>query len=152
MSSAFLHKQVSLGKAKKRAYAAFSIYLRTLWTLAGFVPCYTCDKHVFLKGTRPGERVMVGHWVEGHSAITYINEDYVRPQCFRCNMMMGGNQGEFRDRIRKEIGDAKTDELLALAKTSVKYTATDYLQKEAFYKEKLSLLTNNQPCAIVYRL
>ena len=141
MSSAFLRKQVTVSKAKKRAWAAFSIYLRTLWTLPGYVECYTCGKHCTLKGT-PGQRIMVGHWVEGHSAITYINEQFVRPQCFRCNMMMGGNQGEFRDRIRKELG-AKTDELLALSKTSVKITAPEYLQKEAYYKEKLSLLTDN---------
>lgn len=144
MSSAFLHKQVSVGKAKKRAYLAFSIYLRTLWTLSGYVPCYTCDKHCVLKGTA-GERVTVGHWVEGHTAITYINELFVRPQCFRCNMMMGGNQGEFRDRIRRELGDAKVDELLALSKTSPnpKYTATYYLEQEAYYKVQLDKLQLN---------
>ena len=137
MSGAFLHKQISKSKAKKRAYKSFSEYLRTKWTLQGFVPCYTCDKHVVLKGTRPGERVMVGHWVEGHSAKTYINEDYVRPQCFRCNMMLGGNQGEFRDRIRKELGNEVIDKLLLESKQTLEISAQEYLNLEAYYKVKL---------------
>jgi len=140
MSGAFLHKQVSVSKAKKRAWNAFSISLRTAWTLSGYVECFTCGKHCSLTG-KPGERIMVGHWVEGHSAITYINQDYVRPQCFRCNMMLGGNQGEFRDRIRKELGDKEVDRLLALSKTTLKITAPEYLQKEAYYKEVLKIST-----------
>lgn len=142
MSSFFLNKQISKTKAKKRAYAAFSIYHRTLWTLKGFVPCYTCDKHVVLKG-KPGARVMVGHWVEGHTDATYVNEAYVRPQCFVCNIMMGGNQGEFRDRIRKELGNEAVDILLARSKMSVKYSASEYIQKEQYYKEKLKLISKN---------
>lgn len=119
------------------------MYLRTLWTLPGFVTCYTCDKHLVLKASRPGLRVTVGHWVEGHTNATYINEKYVRPQCYYCNMMLGGNQGEFRDRIRKELGDAVVDQLLFESKQKVDISVSEYLQKEAYYKEKLKLLTNN---------
>lgn len=141
MSSAFLHKQVTKTKAKKRAYAAFSTYLRTLWTLKGYVPCFTCGKHTVLKSPRPGDRVMVGHWVEGHRDTTYVNEDYVRPQCFRCNMMLGGNQGEFRDAVRKELGNKTVDQLLIDAKQPLDIPAKDYLQLESFYKQKLKDLT-----------
>lgn len=58
-------------------------------------------------------------------------------------MMLGGNQGEFRDRIRKELGDAVVDQLLIDAKKEVEISASEYLQKESYYKEKLKLLTNN---------
>lgn len=140
MSSAYFAKAVTKTQAKKRAYAAFSIYLRTLWTRAGFVPCYTCGAHCFLTG-RPGIRVTVGHWYEGHADVTYVNEVYVRPQCYRCNMMLGGNQGEFRDRIRAELGNAEVDRLLFEAKNGKPdLTAQDYLQKQAYYKEKLKEL------------
>lgn len=142
MSSEYFAKKVTKTKAKKRAYEAFSIYLRTLWTLPGFVPCYTCGKHLVLKG-RPGERVMVGHWVEGHRTATYINEEYVRPQCYYCNVMLGGMQGTFRDNIRKELGNDKVDQLLIDSKKTVEISASEYMQKAAYYKEKLSLLTNN---------
>lgn len=145
MSSAYFAKSVTKTKAKKRAWDAFSIYMRNLWTNSGKkpVPCFTCGNHCFLK-ERPGKRVTVGHWVEGHGDETYVNEEYVRPQCYRCNMMLGGNQGEFRDRIRAEIGDKKVDALLKAAKQAKpNLTAQDYLQKQAYYKEKLKELTNN---------
>lgn len=144
MSSAYFAKAITKTKAKKQAYEAFSIYMRTLWTQKGFAVCYTCDAHCFLK-ERPGKRVTVGHWYEGHADVTYVNEEYVRPQCYRCNMMMGGNQGEFRDRIRKELGNDVVDRLIFEAKNGTsELTAQDYLQKKAYYKEKLkALLTNS---------
>lgn len=142
MSSEYFAKKITKTKAKKRCYEAFSLYLRTFWTLKGFVPCYTCDRNLVLKG-KPGERVMVGHWVEGHRTATYINEQYVRPQCYYCNVMMGGMQGEFRDRIRKELGDEVVDKLLIDAKKTVEISAADYVQMASYYKEKLRLLTSN---------
>lgn len=59
--------------------------------------------------------------------------------------MLGGNQGEFRDRIRKELGNKEVDRLIFEAKNGEpNLTAQDYLQKKAYYKEKLKeLLTNN---------
>jgi hypothetical protein len=141
MSSAFLHKQVTVSKAKKRAWEAYSIYRRTLWTLAGFVLCYTCDKHLILKGPA-GQRVTVGHWIEGHGNVSFIDDNYNRPQCFYCNIMIGGNQGEFRDRIRKELGDKKVDELILAAKQTVDRNAQYWLDQAAYYKVKLQELTS----------
>jgi len=142
MSSAYFAKAITKTKAKKQAWEAFSIYMRTLWNKGKvFVPCYTCDAQTFLKAPRPGLRTTVGHWWEGHGDISYVNEVYVRPQCYRCNMMLGGNQGEFRDRIRKELGDAEVDRLIFEAKNAKSdMTAQDYLQKKAYYKEQLALL------------
>lgn len=140
MSSAYFAKAITKTKAKKQAWEAFSIYMRTKWNKPGFVECYTCGAHTFLK-ERPGKRTTVGHWYEGHGDITYVNEVYVRPQCYRCNMMLGGNQGEFRDRIRKELGNKKVDELIFEAKnTKSELTTQDYLQKKMFYKEQLAIL------------
>lgn len=142
MSSVYHNKSVSKSRAKKRAFAAFSLYMRTLWTIHGYCKCYTCDKHLTLK-TAPATRVTTGHWVEGHTDATYVVEEYVRPQCSKCNIFLGGNQGEFRDRIRKELGDKIVDDLLIKSKISLDITPAEYLQKEAYYKEKLSLLTAN---------
>ena len=96
-----------------------------------------------LRGARKGLCITVGHWVEGHANATYIVEAYVRPQCYYCNIMLGGNQGEFRDRIRKELGDAEVDRLLIESKKTVEISVAEYLQLEAFYKEKLKRLTNS---------
>ena len=140
MSSKFMNSQVGKRAAKKRAWVAFSMYMRTFWNQGGSVPCYTCGNETVLKG-RPGVRTMAGHWVEGHSAMTYVNEIYVRPQCYKCNMMMGGNQGEFRDRIRKELGDKEVDRLLVESKKTLDVSVKEWLQKQAYYKEALAKLT-----------
>ena len=87
MSSAYFAKAITKTKAKRQAWEAFSIYMRTLWTQKGFVECYTCGNHCFLK-ERPGKRVTVGHWFEAHHDVTYVNEVYVRPQCYRCKMII----------------------------------------------------------------
>jgi hypothetical protein len=140
MSSAYLNNQIGKKAAKKRAYNAFSIYMRTLWNKEkGFVNCYTCGKKTFLK-ERPGLRTMVGHWFEGHSAVSYINEIYIRPQCYECNMMHGGEQGEFRDRIRKELGNKTVDKLLLEARQTKEISVAEYLQIQAYYKELLARL------------
>ena len=131
-------KKLSKTIVKKRAYRAFQIFLRTLWTKRGYCKCYTCGKKIVFKQTQ------VGHWITGHTNATYINEDFVRPQCVACNIMKGGNLGEFRDKIRKEIGKKNTDELLKYSKEKIEISVNDYLELERFYKEQLENLTNNK--------
>lgn len=127
-------KLPTITNAKKRAYHAFQIYLRTKWTKYGFAQCYTCSRPF------PFEKIQVGHWVTGHTNATYINESYVRPQCWQCNIGDHGNQGEFRDRLRTELGDHEVDKLLRASKIKVIIPVTDYLTLETEYKVKLDLL------------
>lgn len=127
-------KKLTKTAAKKKAYHAFQMYLRTLWTIKGTVPCYTCNKPLTFK------QCQVGHWVTGHSNAVYINEDYVKPQCVGCNIMQGGRQGEFRDRLRKEYGSKIIDDLLLAAKESIKISTEDYQELERYYKESLDKL------------
>jgi len=133
--SGSLHIKPTKTKVKKLAYKAFSLYLRTLWTKKGKCKCYTCDRPLILK------TVQVGHWVEGHTNSTYINEEYVRPQDFYCNIQLGGNQGEFRDRIRKELGTKEVDKLLLEARDTKDITIDDYLELARFYREQYEALT-----------
>lgn len=122
--------KVTKTAAKKRAYKYFQRFLRRLWTLKGTVPCYTCDKPLNYG------LCQVGHWVTGHGNAVYINEEYVRPQCLRDNIMLGGLQGEFRDRLRKELGNEAVDTLLLKAKESVKISVSEYQALEEWYKNE----------------
>lgn len=132
-----LQKELTKPIAKRKAYKAFQLYLRALWTKSGLCNCYTCDKPKSYK------EIQVGHWVEGHSNASYINEYYVRPQCFYCNIQLGGNQGEFRDRMRKELGNERVDELLRESKKTLDIKVSEYLGLESFYKMKLQGLQNS---------
>ncbi len=55
-------------------------------------------------------------------------------------MGRGGMQGEFRDRIRPELGNRVVNKLLLEAKNTVKYTIEDYLKMGELYKSKLEKL------------
>jgi len=121
--------------AKEKAWEAFSIYYRmSNADINGMLKCFTCGK------IHPWKEMHPGHWVEGHNNVTYINPDYIRPQCVSCNIFKKGMQGEFRDRIRKELGDYTTDELLFESRKTKEISLTDYQELERFYKDKVNNL------------
>jgi hypothetical protein len=121
-------KKLRIKTEKKKAWEAFSRYCRTLWTKYGPVKCYTCDRVLTFK------QVMPGHFVQGQSNRVYINGTYVRPQDFYCNIQLSGNQGTFRDRIRKELGNAEVDTLLLEAKIPLKISANEYIGLKGIYE------------------
>lgn len=128
--------KVTKTAAKKKAYKAFQLFLRTLWTQTGQSQCYTCERYYGFKN------IQVGHWVTGHGNATYINEDYVRPQCKGCNIFQNGRQGEFRDKLRKELGDKVVNALLLAAKETPAITVSDYQELEKFYINALKDLVD----------
>jgi hypothetical protein len=128
-------KTITKTQAKKRAWKIFSQYVRLLARdRNGFVACYTCGRKY------PYKKMQTGHWVTGHGNSIYINEDFVRPQCYSCNIMKGGNLGEFRDKIRKELGGHTVDQLLIIARDTKKITVEDYQELERYYKEQVDKL------------
>src|SRR3990167_3949496 len=120
-------KKVTLSKAKLKAWKAFSRYIRIRASEKGLVLCYTCGRKY------EWEKMQTGHWIEGHANAVFINEDYVRPQCLGCNTFHGGRQGEFRDKLRKEIGNKEVDRLIKEAHEIIKLTVEDYLELERWY-------------------
>ena len=120
-------------KVKKKVWKLFSQYIRLLaQDKNGYVECYTCGVK------NPLKKMQAGHWVTGHGNATYINEDYVKPQCYSCNIMRGGNLGEFRDKIRKELGNKIVDQLLIESKLVKDITLVEYLELEKFYKARVA--------------
>lgn len=71
---------------------------------------------------------------------TFIADGLAHHNCYYCNIMIGGNQGEFRDRIRKELGDKVVDQLLIDAKKKIDIEATEYMDMASYYKVKLKEL------------
>lgn len=131
-----MKKKQTISQAKQTAWKYFSLYFRRVEADdKGELQCYTCGVKKYYK------EMQTGHWVTGHSNVTYINLDYVRPQCYQCNVPNHGEQGIFRDKIRQELGDEVVDELLLLAKQPVKMTLSDYQELARFYKESLQSLS-----------
>lgn len=114
---------------KRKAWAQFSLYIRLSHCEQGeLVRCYTCGV------LKPYKEMQAGHWITGHNNMTYINEAYVRPQCYHCNITKGGEQGIFWERMKKEIGEEMFDFYRAEANKTVKLTLQDYTDLYHHYK------------------
>jgi hypothetical protein len=72
--------------------------------------CYTCDKPIE-KSNR-----QVGHFIPNSvgGALLRYKLDNLRPQCYYCNINLGGNGSEFYKRLVAEKGQEYVDKLFAL--------------------------------------
>ena len=81
-------------KAKAKAWRAFSKYVRlrdciaTTGTTEEGV-CYTCGKAF------PIGKLQAGHLVHGRTNNILFDEEYVKAQCFQCNIPRQGEQAKF---------------------------------------------------------
>ena len=122
-------KKPSLAKAKKKAWDTFSLYVRTRKNIGGFTTCITCGR---LKSYK---KLQAGHFIPGrHNAILF-DERGVHPQCYTCNVVLGGNGPKYYEWMLKNYGLAIIKELEALDTTTVIYTVQDFMDIEKKYKE-----------------
>ena len=93
--------------------------------------CYTCNK------VYPIQKLHAGHLIEkqGNSAI-YFDLDGLRAQCYRCNRLLHGNKDIFGQRLRKEIGEERVNNLYKKAHKTKVWT------KNQLKEIELSLSTN----------
>jgi len=99
----------------------------------GYVKCVTCNtiKHY--------KELQAGHFIPQAQgdACRYIEEN-IHPQCYRCNINLGGNGAEYYPYMLDMYGQELIDDLRALSKTTVKFTESDLLDMETEWKERLS--------------
>ena len=102
-------------KLAKHGKQKISVIQRKIWELCKNIirlkygnTCYTCCK-MGLSG---------GNWQTGHmwakaSVGAYLKYDLriLRPQCYHCNINLGGRGADFYVLMLKEIGQEKMDEL-----------------------------------------
>lgn len=125
-------KHPSKSLAKRRAWKAFSKYIRTRdMNLSGFVKCYTCGRKFDFKN------IQAGHGLGGrHGGVLFL-EELVKPQCRGCNIFGGGKYPIFTQKLIEEHGTEKYYELVKKSNQLVKYSIEDYLEIERRYKELL---------------
>jgi hypothetical protein len=132
-------KKPSLAKTKKKAWDAFSLWVRTADAKGEMNKCITCERLFHYK------KLYAGHFIPGrHNAILF-DERGVHPQCYYCNIIMGSNPIKYYKYMLKHYGQEVIDELDKLSTTTVKYTVSDYLELEKYYKE----LTNKTGGVII---
>lgn len=121
-----------LTKAKKRAWAAFSLYIRTKYMNPdGTLTCYTCGNTFDFK------KMSAGHGIGGRNNAVLLMEEIVRPQCAGCNLWGHGQYRIFTRKLIDELGVNKYDELVQESNQTVKFTVEQWQEKEQYYKELL---------------
>ena len=143
-SRSVLTKSINVSKAKKRAWSAFSAYIRlrdakrTTGTL-NEAKCCTCGKvyPAFGKGC-----LQAGHFIAGRNNAILFEETCVHAQCYMCNVTHKGASLEYFYFMEKTYGREEIDRLRTLSKTIKKLSPHDLLEIEAKYEEKAKELRN----------
>lgn len=138
-------KKRPLGGVKKRKAPSVLRSLRNkLWELCKAITrkrygntCYTCDKWPLA-----GPGWQTGHFIprsRGGLSLKYDLKN-LRPQCYGCNIDLGGNGSEFYRRLVQNEGQEYVDELFSRKNFLLKETKDFYYDKIAEYKNILALL------------
>lgn len=115
---------------RKKGIELIAKIQRVLWELCKQITrkrygnvCYTCDRTGL-----EGSGWHTGHLFPKASVSAYLKYDLriLRPQCYFCNINLGGNGAEFYRRMMVEIGPTAMSELILDRQKSVK--AYDHYQ------------------------
>ena len=123
----------NISQLKKHFWKIFSQYIRQKgadWN--GNQTCYTCGL------TRHWKKLQGGHCIPRAACgiELYFDEMNVKPQCFRCNINLGGNGAEFRRRLVMEYGEKEVEFMWAKKQLNKKWSKKDYIKKIEEYKLK----------------
>jgi hypothetical protein len=117
---------------KKRAWKAFSLYIRTKYAgEEGLAICYTCGKVDHWK------KLQAGHGIAGRNNAVLFQEDIVKPQCVGCNVYGRGKTAIFTRKLIEELGMSVYDYIVKESNKTVQYKSQDYIEIEKKYKDKL---------------
>lgn len=141
-------KKPSFVSAKKKAWGAFSIYIRTRDCLrttgcTSWGLCVTCNKRYHFK------LLQAGHFIAGRHNANLFSEKGTHAQCYNCNINLKGKTLEYRRQIIKLYGE-KADEILEKENQQTKeYTPEELLKLEKYYKEKTKSLNVNDMVSVL---
>ena len=63
----------------------------------------------------------------------YFDERAVRPQCYHCNINLGGMHYDFCEKLKQEIGVDSFNEMMRHGKDAIKRSAIWYQEQIIYY-------------------
>jgi hypothetical protein len=134
-----MKKSKSLGYYKKKAWKAFSDFIRTRDSLSTTKStekcrCVTCGKTVDFS------EIQAGHAIAGRHNSILFDTELVNGQCSGCNGYGGGKYAEYSLWFINKYGLEEWEEKVALSKQLIQYKESDYIRICEEYKDKLDLL------------
>ena len=140
MKNSKIIKEKKLSFYKKKAWTAFSHYIRLRDSKNGFAKCCTCeivDEWRYLQA---------GHFIAGRNNSILFVEDNCHAQCVGCNFF-GNNAksyGKYFEFMKRRYGLQRIDELMTLSNRIVLFSKIDYEQIEETYKQKVKDLEERE--------
>lgn len=129
-------KQFSRSKLIKEADRVFSLYIRGRDTGK---PCCTC-------GAPWTEQAQCGHFMSRRYTSTKWTESNAHGQCFRCNMILSGEQYKHWQYIDEEYGEGTAKMIQDIAIKVDKVTDAEILETiQHYYKKCFELGIDYQP-------
>ena len=129
---------------RKKSLTKVSTLKSKLWNLCKLIirtkhgnVCYTCSRSGLV-----GINWHTGHLWPKASLGAHLKYDLrvLRPQCYNCNINLGGQGAVFFERMTREIGIADMDELKKEKQILVDADQTWYENKISVYEEILENL------------
>lgn len=141
-------KIVTISKAKKECWKAFSIFIRTRDCLKttgtpGMGVCVCCPESKPL----PFKKLQAGHFIPGRHNGNLFSEKYVNAQAWKCNApaFLGGKNGNalaYRRAMIKMYGENAEQEAELEASVVKQYKVCDFeIMKKEFEEKTKSLIT-----------
>lgn len=111
-------------KLKKKSKDSISLLQRKIWELCKQIirkkygnTCFTCGRNGL-----DGSNWHTGHLIPKASIGAYLKYDLrlLRPQCYNCNINLGGNGAIFIENLRRKEGNDYVDKILQDRQATVK--------------------------------
>jgi hypothetical protein len=125
-----------------KLWPVFSLHQKLVHSDDGaWCKCYTCDKPIEI-GTA---NCQGGHCLS--KAVyknLYFDERAVRPQCYYCNINLGGMHYDFCEKLKQEIGLDAFNDMKLHGRDIVKRDAKWYLEKIEYYTKQNEMIIKNR--------
>jgi len=131
-------KKLTHKAAKKKAWDAFSIYIRTRDAMLTTgttenVVCCTCGKVYPAFGSGCAQ---AGHFIPGRRMSNLFDERGCHAQCYNCNMRLKGNTLAYLDFMLEKYGAEVVAELREQNEKTVQYKPFQLIELCEKFKQK----------------
>ena len=116
-------KKLTYSRAKKEAWKAFSLYIRTRDSEDGEqAECFTCEFFF------PIKQLQAGHFLPGRKNATLFEPHNCHAQCMQCNVFLKGNLIEYYPRMVEKYGLDEITRLKELDSQTKKYKVYELVE------------------------
>jgi len=135
-------KKVTVSKARKRAWKAFSRFVRLRDAIKTtntktHLKCISCDKVYKAFGVGCAQ---AGHFIAGRGNAILIDEKFVNGQCYNCNVNLKSNWVAYEAKMLEMWGEKAVEEVKQKSLLTIQIKAQQWLELEEEYKKKYNAL------------